>query len=316
MTKEKNKNQYVQKYRKEWELDVNFKGWLSEVPGDSQAAHCKLCKSNLKAHKKNLNDHLNSTKHKEAIKRDKTIVLNQKINTFIKPTILEERKIVELRIAAFIAKNCSIRAVDELSVLIKSLDKSSKILNDIKLHRTKCTSLVLNVIAPCMLQELIDDIVTKACDDAYIKATKDLTDRQQKNLVSQKFTNDIYGIKERFKLFLVTLGCELQKRVPKNIDILKTMSLFSIQDMNLTFPKDISGIASTFENISGGTVDDINKLRNQMSVKTAEAILRVKDNLPNSALFTPTKEMLKKFCSSEMYNSEVDESVINTLSEL
>ncbi|CAD6218516.1 GSCOCG00011452001-RA-CDS, partial [Cotesia congregata] len=58
-----------------------------------------------------------------------------------------------------------------------------------------------------------------------------------------------------------------------------------------------------------------NKLRNQMSVKTAEAILRVKDNFPNSALFTPMKEMLKKFCSSEMYNSEVDESVINTLSE-
>lgn len=26
MTKEKNQNQYVQKYRKEWELDVNFKG--------------------------------------------------------------------------------------------------------------------------------------------------------------------------------------------------------------------------------------------------------------------------------------------------
>ncbi|CAD6218514.1 GSCOCG00011451001-RA-CDS, partial [Cotesia congregata] len=177
MTKEKNKNQYVQKYRKEWELDVNFKGWLSEVPGDSQAAHCKLCKSNLKAHKKNLNDHLNSTKHKEAIKRDKTIVHNQKIDTFIKPTILEERKIVELRIAVFIAKNCSIRAVVELSVLIKSLDKSSKILNEIKLHRTKCTSLVLNVIAPCMLQELIEDIVefgeATALYDAFTNNIKD-----------------------------------------------------------------------------------------------------------------------------------------------
>ncbi|KAH0557774.1 hypothetical protein KQX54_011659 [Cotesia glomerata] len=127
-------------------------GWLSEVPGDSQAAHCKLCKSNLEAHKKNLNHHLNSTKHKEAIKRDKTIVLNQKIDTFIKPTILEERKIVELRIAAFIAKNCSIHAVDELSVLINSLDKSNKTLNDIKLHRTKCTSLVLNVIASLLVE--------------------------------------------------------------------------------------------------------------------------------------------------------------------
>lgn len=225
--------------------------------------------------------------------------------------------------------------------------------------------------------------VTKACDDAHIKAINHLIDKQQKNFASQQFYNDICGVKERFKLFLITLCCELQKRVPKNINILKTMSSFSVQDMNMTFPKDISEIASTFENISGGTVDDIvsewnlihkrqkkgettdefwsevsqmttasgeqrfshisklatsllslpfsnasversfsimniikNKLRNQMSVKTAEAILRVKDNLSNSASFEPTKSMLKKFCSSEMYNSQIDETVIDTLSEL
>ncbi|CAH2088872.1 unnamed protein product [Euphydryas editha] len=92
---------------------------------------------------------------------------------------------------------------------------------------------------------------------AYIMAVNHMNFGYAKNLVSQKFYNDIYGIKERFKLFLVTLGCELQKRVPKNIDVLKTMSLFSIQDMKLTFPKDISGIASTFKNISGGIVDEI-----------------------------------------------------------
>lgn len=54
-----------------------------------------------------------------------------------------------------------------------------------------------------------------------------------------------------------------------------------------------------------------NKLRNQMSVKTAEAILRVKNNVSNFASFEPTKNMHKKFCSVEMYSSEVDEFVIN-----
>ena len=33
--------------------------------------------------------------------------------------------------------------------------------------------------------------VTKACADAHIKAMKHLTDKQQQNLVSQKFNNKI-----------------------------------------------------------------------------------------------------------------------------
>lgn len=58
-----------------------------------------------------------------------------------------------------------------------------------------------------------------------------------------------------------------------------------------------------------------NKLRNETSIKTAEAILRMKDNLSNSASFEHTKSMLKKCCSSEMYYSIVGHSVTKTLSQ-
>jgi len=73
-------------------------------------------------------------------------------------SLKDERKIAELKIAAFIGEHCSINAVDHLGVLIKSLDPKSQTLCDLKLHRTKCTSLILNVLAPCWFNELIKDI--------------------------------------------------------------------------------------------------------------------------------------------------------------
>lgn len=46
-----------------------------------------------------------------------------------------------------------------------------------------------------------------------------------------------------------------------------------------------------------------NKLRNKMAVKTTDAILRVRFNMPQGGCvnFQPTKDMLKKFNSENMY---------------
>lgn len=63
-----------------------------------------------------------------------------------------------MKIAAFIGEHCSINTVDHLGVLIKSLDPKSQTLGDLKLHRTKCTSLIINVLAPCWFNELINDV--------------------------------------------------------------------------------------------------------------------------------------------------------------
>ncbi|EZA47535.1 Zinc finger MYM-type protein [Ooceraea biroi] len=61
----------------------------------------------------------------------------------------------DLKIAAFIASHTSIRSIDHLSNILKSSYPQSK---DFQMHRTKCSNLITNVIAPNMLTNLIEDI--------------------------------------------------------------------------------------------------------------------------------------------------------------
>ncbi|KYN07134.1 hypothetical protein ALC62_01942 [Cyphomyrmex costatus] len=55
------------------------------------------------------------------------------------------------------------------------------------------------------------------------------------------------------------------------------------------------------------------KLRNNMFIKTTETILRVRDNLLDGCInFEPSKEMIRKFNSENMYSSNFVESVLET----
>ena len=102
--------------------------------------------------------HGKSKKHQETVKRCNARP-SKKITEYAKKdNISDERKTAELSIAAFIAEHCSTKTADHLSVLINNLDKKSELLNGVKIHRTKCTALILNVIAPCLLEDLITDI--------------------------------------------------------------------------------------------------------------------------------------------------------------
>lgn len=81
-----------------------------------------------------------------------------KIDKFVKPTMSEKRKTAELKIAFYVAEHSSVRAVDHLSLVIKDLDADSLVLQDIKLHRTKCSALIKNILSPCIAQDLLVDI--------------------------------------------------------------------------------------------------------------------------------------------------------------
>lgn len=82
-------------------------------------------------------------KHVNAEKTKKECMKTPKIDKFVKPTIEEKRKKAELKISVFIAKNCSLSAVDDLGKLISDLDPNSEALGKIKLHRTKCTGIII-----------------------------------------------------------------------------------------------------------------------------------------------------------------------------
>ncbi|CAK1603236.1 unnamed protein product [Parnassius mnemosyne] len=58
----------------------------------------------------------------------------------------------------FIAEHCSILSVDHLGELCKMCFKDSKATQELKLHRTKCTEIMKNVLMPHFRKELLDDI--------------------------------------------------------------------------------------------------------------------------------------------------------------
>lgn len=58
----------------------------------------------------------------------------------------------------FIAEHCSTMSVDHLGELCSKCFKDSKATDGLKLHRTKCTEIMKNVLASHFRQELLDDI--------------------------------------------------------------------------------------------------------------------------------------------------------------
>ncbi|KYN02291.1 hypothetical protein ALC62_06893 [Cyphomyrmex costatus] len=135
-----------------------FKGWLKACIGDNAKAFCAYCKTEFIAHRKSIKEHACTKKHLANINKEKEVIHTPKIDKFVKPSISGKRKRAELKIAAYIAEHCSVNAVDHLGKVIGDLDPESEILSKIKLHRTKCTGLIVNVLSPCMLHDLIDDV--------------------------------------------------------------------------------------------------------------------------------------------------------------
>ena len=58
----------------------------------------------------------------------------------------------------FIAKHCSISTIDHLTSLLQNCATKESPLERLKLHKTKCTSIIKNVISPSLLESLISDI--------------------------------------------------------------------------------------------------------------------------------------------------------------
>lgn len=71
-----------------------------------------------------------------------------------------QQKIRVLKLAMFIAFHSAIRSVDHLGELLKHTGDSQ--FSNLELHRTKCSKLIMNVIAPVFLNELIEDIGTSS----------------------------------------------------------------------------------------------------------------------------------------------------------
>lgn len=72
--------------------------------------------------------------------------------------LTDTTKISESKIATFIAEHCSLNTVDHMMEILPQVDPSPDLSSKLKLHRTKCSMLIKNVLGPCMLSELMEEI--------------------------------------------------------------------------------------------------------------------------------------------------------------
>ena len=77
--------------------------------------------------------------------------------SFIKPGNNEAHDI-EGCIAMFHSCHCAITNCDHMNDMLKHNISDSRIIHDVKMHRTKCTNIITNVLCPYFEKEFTDDM--------------------------------------------------------------------------------------------------------------------------------------------------------------
>lgn len=140
------------KYKNEWEKNML---WVKEASDGTGEAYCKLCRCNIMPKLCSLQNHEKSEKHQ---KRKNSISNTVPIN-FTPTSALDDVKRTELELATAICCHCSKVAVDHLGEVIKR-NGSASTLAKIKIHRTKCSKILTEVVSPAynIMEELSEDV--------------------------------------------------------------------------------------------------------------------------------------------------------------
>lgn len=84
--------------------------------------------------------------------------------------ITNEQKTIDLKLAVYVATHTAIKSIDHLCEILKIIGKGTT-LGNLKLHRTKCSSLIKCVIAPSLIEELVQDIGTSYFSLIVVEST-------------------------------------------------------------------------------------------------------------------------------------------------
>ncbi|CAH2086585.1 unnamed protein product [Euphydryas editha] len=162
------KKSYSQKYRKEWEDNPNFKGWLAPVQGTDLKGMCRWCQAEFFAKISDIKKHSESKKHKSKAE----IITKQKPFPPFPVDKIKPSSRAEAAMALFIAEHCSVVTVEHLGEMCKKLFSDSKYGHDIHIHRTKCSEIINEVLGPHFKESLRLDI----CDQKFSLILDESTD--------------------------------------------------------------------------------------------------------------------------------------------
>lgn len=146
---------YDKAFQSAWMKDPLFEKWLEEVKNDQTKARCKVCKTELRAHKTDLKKHSESVKHSQNMRKIDPKQVSLK-TAFSKG----ENKITkfELQLSVYVANHSTVNSIDHLCDLLKKhmpSTASTSSSETLRLHRTKCTALIKKIISPALLRELV-----------------------------------------------------------------------------------------------------------------------------------------------------------------
>ncbi|XP_071563175.1 uncharacterized protein [Temnothorax nylanderi] len=122
-TTEKPQKIRVFNYNRNWEKESWAQGWLTKAEynrNDPNQAYCKVCFKTLRAQANDLRKHSTVPSHDAAMK-NVNINMQKTIVSMCNVQHKKDEKVRDLKIAAFIASHTSIRDIDHLSNILKSL---------------------------------------------------------------------------------------------------------------------------------------------------------------------------------------------------
>ena len=148
-----------QKYRSEWEKQFP---WVRPSKKDAYKAMCLNCNAEVTAQVTTLKLHENTAKHKKmcatAPSSSKTLMESfTSARADSETSKSDSVKSAEIRLTAFMMEhNLSFRAADHLCEVLKGCFPDSTIAKELKMKRTKCQKVCVNVMAHSHKQGLIN----------------------------------------------------------------------------------------------------------------------------------------------------------------
>lgn len=155
-SQKQSERQYIQKFRDAWYKNSEFSEWLKEEAGK---AYCKFCKTYMKPKLYDIKSHAKTKKHRLSTDPfTKTRHVNEYFSPEENVKLKIQRQKAEAGLALFILNHSSVRTIDHLTDLCKSIFSSSEHSAYIQLHRTKCSAIIKNVFYPFFKESLRNDI--------------------------------------------------------------------------------------------------------------------------------------------------------------
>nr|CAI5849290.1 unnamed protein product [Callosobruchus analis] len=147
------------KYKAEWETHEDFRKWIKPSSHGIHHFKCKICNKGYIGGVAAVKKHSLSKKHSNNMNLRGQSTLSKKVFTIQSNEITKEN---EISIASFIAEhNLAINVSDHLIELIKSICLSGmepSQISQMSSDRTKCTSIINNVIGKTSFERLISKL--------------------------------------------------------------------------------------------------------------------------------------------------------------